>query len=209
MGSWAAALADSGARATLLVGIARSDHERRAIAARSYWHPNGFLKLVLRGRSGGEQLRLHVWPERVGDDDPHDHAWSYRSVVVAGEVVETVYREVGRDDPHAEPMWRHRYGAAGAREFSLDGPVATWLRAGDPVVRGAGERSGGDADRIHRFSGWTTPAMTLVHVTGPARRYSHVFRAEAVPAEALRPRPATVDDVAAWVDHALRRPCPA
>jgi hypothetical protein len=46
-------------------------------------------------------------------------------------------------------------------------------------------------------------------VTGPARRYSHVFRTEAVPAESLRPRPATVDDVAAWVDHALRRPCPA
>jgi hypothetical protein len=34
------------------------------IAGRSFWHPNGFVKLVLEQHRHDGQLRLHVWPAR-------------------------------------------------------------------------------------------------------------------------------------------------
>jgi hypothetical protein len=91
---------------------------QQAVAGRSYWHPNGFIKLVIEERAGWGQLRLHVWPSAQADDDVHDHAWQYESVVVDGDVREVRYREAAGDDVGDE-MWRHSYGMTGHRRFTL------------------------------------------------------------------------------------------
>src|SRR5262245_39638009 len=111
-----------------LDAILRSRSSQKAIADRSYWHPNGFLKLVLEGASGAPQLRLHVWP-RPGDDDIHDHAWPYRSVVLAGALREVRYDAVDGPDPDAAEYWRHTYRPCGGGRFQLDAPQQVNLRA--------------------------------------------------------------------------------
>jgi hypothetical protein len=72
-----------------LGGWLRSIRDERAddVARRSYWHPNGFAKLVLRpGR--GYKVRLHVWPAgdgRLGETNPHGHRWNFASTVLCGD----------------------------------------------------------------------------------------------------------------------------
>lgn len=57
------------------------------VAAVSYWHANGFAKLVLHCGTNC-RVRLHVWPagtEPRGEWDPHSHRWDFASTVLAGE----------------------------------------------------------------------------------------------------------------------------
>ncbi|GLZ34831.1 hypothetical protein Lesp02_70180 [Lentzea sp. NBRC 105346] len=62
-----------------------------AVASRSYWHPNGFAKIVL---DPAQRVRLHVWPEsnapRLGESNPHSHRWDFASTVLTGEGLHTV-----------------------------------------------------------------------------------------------------------------------
>lgn len=73
------------------------DPEQAAmIARRSYWHPNGFAKLVLH--TGPEhKIRLHVWPagtHRLGENKPHGHRWNFASMVLCGDgLLDVSYRE--------------------------------------------------------------------------------------------------------------------
>jgi hypothetical protein len=56
------------------------------VVAGSYWHPNGFAKLVLHD-GPGFRIRLHVWPageDRLGEPDPHSHRWDFASTVLTG-----------------------------------------------------------------------------------------------------------------------------
>jgi hypothetical protein len=191
-------------RAGLAERMARIGRSRTSVdevAARSYWHPNGFIKLVLEQRDGWGQLRLHVWPEPTDDDDVHDHAWQYESVVVDGDLREIRYREV--EDPESGvPMWRHSYGMTGHREFTLCDPVRVAVAANPvPLDWHTGDRSGGAPGHVHRFFAVTAPTVTMLRV-GPIRTpFSHVYRADATPQPVLAPRPTTWSDVAEWVDH--------
>jgi hypothetical protein len=73
-----------------------ADAEQLArVAAASYWHANGFAKLVLHA-APGFRIRLHVWPAgegRRGEPDPHSHRWDFASTVLTGDglaIVESV-----------------------------------------------------------------------------------------------------------------------
>jgi hypothetical protein len=73
-----------------------SPEQIEKIAARSYWHPNGFAKLVLQ--AGPEhKIRLHIWPpgeNRAGESNPHGHRWNFASTVLCGAgLLETRYEE--------------------------------------------------------------------------------------------------------------------
>jgi hypothetical protein len=78
------------------------------VARRSYWHQNGFAKLVLRA-ADDHKVRLHVWPageNRLGETNPHGHRWSFASTVLAGEGLATVnYAEAATGRPYV----RYRY----------------------------------------------------------------------------------------------------
>lgn len=58
----------------------------------TFWHPNGFAKIILATASSGEQARVHYWAGGAGDDgDLHNHRWPYSSWVVRGRFVQTIY----------------------------------------------------------------------------------------------------------------------
>jgi hypothetical protein len=190
-----------GRLAVLAERICRSRSLQDEIAARSYWHPNGFVKLVLEERPGWGQVRLHVWPEPSDDDDVHDHAWYYQSVVIGGRLREVVYREVGSDQP-GEEMWRHSYGMTAHRRFTLSDPVPVRIVA-EPRARDyeAGARSGGGPEHVHRFFAVDAPAVTMLRVGPILVPCSQVYRPESAPQPVLVPRPTSRADVGRWVDH--------
>jgi hypothetical protein len=189
-----------------LDAILRSRSSREEIAARSYWHPNGFLKLVLEGSSGAPQLRMHVWPEPRGGGDIHDHAWPYRSLVLAGAVSEVRY-EPAEPGPDTVDCWRHTYRPTGGGRFHLDVPEPVSLRERQARVLVSGARARGEAECIHRFSGIMFPAVTLVAVGWPVRPWSSVFREAPVIEATLKPVAAGPAEVAAWVEFARAAQC--
>jgi hypothetical protein len=187
--------------AARLDAISRSRSELEAVAGRSYWHPNGFAKLVLADDRDRGQLRLHVWPELPDEDDPHGHAWHYRSVVVGGELTEITYTE-GTGDAGL-PMWCHSYGQVAHRRFTLTDAVPVRLaQSGPPVVHRPGDASGGSPGHIHRFFASAAPAVTMLRVGPVLAPSSSVYRPTPEPRQALAPRPTSLADVARWVDHA-------
>ena len=110
----------------------------REIARRSYWHPNGFAKLVLHVSDDPEfRVRLHVWPDgpaetRLGESNPHSHRWDFASTVVAGDGLETEeFVEV--DD--GMPYDRYRYGADPSNKAALVpcGPAGL-VRTAEPTI---------------------------------------------------------------------------
>jgi hypothetical protein len=75
----------------LLSAALNSPQLLKQIAARSYWHPNGFLKLILARSSTGSTLRIHSWQQQKQqsipaglDTDIHSHRWPFVSFVIAG-----------------------------------------------------------------------------------------------------------------------------
>lgn len=108
-----AVLADRSALAAWLAAFTE-DRAATDVAARSYWHHNGFAKLVLHA-AAGFRMRLHVWPagqDRRGETNPHGHRWDFTSTVLCGPGLRnTEYREA----PTGVPYVRHTYvsGPAG------------------------------------------------------------------------------------------------
>jgi hypothetical protein len=83
----------------LLDDVAREESRLKAVAARSSYHPNGFVKIALeRGRT--PRLRLHVWPrgKPVRTSDPHGHRWPFASWIITGTLQEVVFVETAHGD---------------------------------------------------------------------------------------------------------------
>lgn len=190
-----------GRRPRLSADLRRIDWSRTLqdeIAARSYWHPNGFVKLVLEQHRYDGQLRLHVWPAVPAIEDIHGHGWSYESVVVGGAVTEIPYAET--DAETGTPMWRHTYGQTGHRQFAMADPVPVRVvESGETRVLRTGDRSGGGPQHVHRFFAVEAPAATMLRVGPVVHRQSNVYREDAVPPQIVRPRPTTRADVAEWL----------
>ena len=76
--------------------LSRSRGELRRVAALSYRHGNGFLKLQLASHRHSK-LRLHVWmPGQLAEENIHDHRWAFASYVLTG----TLHSDYFVDDPH-------------------------------------------------------------------------------------------------------------
>jgi hypothetical protein len=183
-----------------LTEILGSPSWQESIAGRSYWHPNGFVKLVLADHPQAGQVRLHVWPDLPDDHDIHDHGWPYESIVLMGELTEIAFRESAFGE--GRPMWRHSYRQIGLRRFAVVGPTSVRLAEhGGVRVHSVGEVSGGSPDHIHRFFATLAPAATLLRVGPIVRQSSYVYRPTAEPPHVIAPRPTTRDDVREWIGY--------
>lgn len=183
-----------------LTAILDSPSRQDAIAGRSYWHPNGFAKLVLADDPATGQLRLHVWTNVADDDDIHDHAWAYESTTLAGELSEIVYQKAPRGT--GLQVWRHSYDRVGHRRFAMVDPTPVGLAESDwRRAYAVGDVSGGGPDHIHRFFASKAPAATLLRVGPILRRSSYVYRTAAEPPQVVAPRPTTRDDVREWIGY--------
>lgn len=79
------------------------------IAARSYHHGNGFLKVVLASQHGWK-LRLHIWfPNTPCEENIHDHRWGFASTVLCGQLLsETFVDDVKGDITGTEYLYHAR-----------------------------------------------------------------------------------------------------
>jgi hypothetical protein len=85
-------LADRRALVAWLLSVIDDPDLLAEVVDASYWHQNGFAKLVLH-RGDGFRIRLHVWPAgegRRGESDPHSHRLDFASTVLTGDGLEIV-----------------------------------------------------------------------------------------------------------------------
>lgn len=106
----------------LLDGILSDDRQLGEIAARSYYHANSFLKIVLAvGDENAWKLRLHVWHPRSEADllpreDIHSHRWDFTTALLLGEYNAREYMIAPGDEYH-----HYRYTPVRAdQHFSLE-----------------------------------------------------------------------------------------
>ncbi|MFF7984793.1 hypothetical protein ACFZDK_37730 [Streptomyces sp. NPDC007901] len=84
-------LSEPGELRSLIGQIISDDAALADVAARSYYHANNFLKVVLlAGDKNPWKLRLHVWhpqPNASGiiTEDIHSHRWDFTTALVIGE----------------------------------------------------------------------------------------------------------------------------
>jgi hypothetical protein len=121
--------------------LAADEAAATEIAKRSYWHPNGFAKLVLHtGVEPEFRVRLHVWPRSEqpsrGESNPHSHRWEFASHVLTGAGMHMV--EFAETAGRGRPFRRYRYGTDPANPAALvaDGEVRLERRAVPHAQRG-------------------------------------------------------------------------
>jgi hypothetical protein len=115
-------LAGPGELRALIGQIIAHDDALAEIAARSYYHANNFLKVVLLADNENPwKLRLHVWhpqPNASGTitEDIHSHRWDFTTALVVGEYFAQEFK-IG---PGAE-YYHFKYLPVGAGQtFSLE-----------------------------------------------------------------------------------------
>jgi hypothetical protein len=121
----------------LLDGALRDTDRFDELVARSVYHANGFVRIVLVPE-GSPRLRLHVWPrgdERMeGTDHPHGHRWAFASWVIMGLLREVTFVE-GRG---GVPFREYRY--AGSDEELPDVPLTrVLLTTATTSIRSSGQ----------------------------------------------------------------------
>lgn len=88
---------------TLLSSIIQSPKLLAEIAARSYWHGNGFLKVVLLDQ--GYKLRLHIWFAGTAcEENIHSHRWGFASHVLTGSLKSELWTDAANDDLISMPF---------------------------------------------------------------------------------------------------------
>jgi len=173
-------LREDAAQLRSLLELIASDRPHAATVVRSsYWHANGFAKLMLhRNVDPAFQLRLHVWnadgppaDEAKGGSNIHTHRWEFASVVAAGIITVEEFEEI--DDP-ADAK------ALPCRKFAYDSPVdesvgrlrstgACLLRPTGRAPYGPGDLHSGSLKTIHRVTPVSSSLTATVFVQGPPR----------------------------------------
>lgn len=154
-------LADRQALSSWLSWIANDPTRRAQVARESYWHANGFAKLVLHNAEHF-RIRLHIWPageERLGEPDPHSHRWSFVSTVLAGEgLAISEHREAPIGIEHT----RYIYDG---RELVTDG-CAHLCDAGSYIVA-KGDRYATRTETVHTVKPLGRGLVATLLVQGP------------------------------------------
>jgi hypothetical protein len=146
------------------------DTERADVAARSYWHPNGFAKVVLR-TDVRYSVRLHVWSNRrswSGDLNPHGHRWEFASWVLSGGLREAFFSEAAATGETAPGVY-HRcvYGRDGSGRRYLQPICDVPLHQVSRTERAAGAVYGCGRTVIHAVDPIGPGPVATVVVQGP------------------------------------------
>lgn len=146
----------------------RSFHEDAAawVAEHSYWHSNGFAKLVLH-HADQFRIRLHVWPaglHRHGEPDPHSHRWDFASTVLAGDGLAIAeYAEADTGPAYT----RNVYAGDG-----LVSAGSVHLRLHEPRIVSFSHRYATDISVIHTVEPLGTDLVATLLLQGPYRSAS-------------------------------------
>lgn len=167
----AALLADTATadwQAALCEALLTDDAFATQVAARSYRHGNGFLKVVLLDR--GFKLRLHLWlPGASCEENIHDHRWSIASTILAGELHSEIWADAANDGQFDLQASEYRYQAAAsgqpAQAIPLhSSPLALLRRTRCP----AGSHYSLPPATLHRICSHGRQLVATLMCSGPA-----------------------------------------
>lgn len=139
-----------------------------AVAARSYRHGNGFLKIVLL--DSGFRLRLHLWfPGAPCEENIHDHRWSLASAILAGELRSELWAEAAGDEVIDLETQAYTYHAAqGARPARKLPRGRAALRLLGRTRHAAGDGYALPASTLHRICSHGDRLVATLMCAGPA-----------------------------------------
>ncbi len=163
-----------------------------------------------------KELRLHVWNSSFTTPNVstiHDHPWHMESVVIVGRIVNTRYDVHWASDVTARrPRVQHVRskivcgvsGPLDPDEVRMRGENV-WLDAGHPETYGPGDTYHQNASEVHSTS-FDDGTVTLVRREFlPDTEHANVFFRPDDGWVSARPRPASADEVTAFVSRALLR----
>jgi hypothetical protein len=136
------------------------------VARQSYWHPNGFAKLVLLS-GPGYKVRLHVWPagtHRLGESNPHGHRWNFASTVLCGDGL----RDVHYAEAETGVVYERYQYAGGNAVGALTHVRTVHLVEKDTHVRGPRDRYALDTSVVHTVQPLGTALIATLVVQGAA-----------------------------------------
>ena len=85
-------LLDAGLLVNVLDNLLSSQRELNEVASRSYYHNNGFLKILLIEKRPKYSIRFHIWPEQSFQaGDVHNHPWDMSGLVLNGSYEWPIY----------------------------------------------------------------------------------------------------------------------
>jgi hypothetical protein len=172
-------LAEPGELRSLIGQIMADDDTLDEIAARSYYHANNFLKIVLlTNEKNPWKLRLHVWhpqPNASGTitEDIHSHRWDFITALVVGEYFSQEF-VIG---PGAE-YYHFKYLPVGSGQvFSLEEQGKQRLREVFSALMPAGTVYHINHDVLHCISRSSGKAAASLVLQQPAETdFTNVYR---------------------------------
>ncbi|MEE1838544.1 hypothetical protein ACIODX_38320 [Streptomyces sp. NPDC088190] len=171
-----------------LIGQIVSDDAALAdAAARSYYHANNFLKVVLMvGDKNSWKLRLHMWHPQpnvsgVITEDIHSHRWDFTTALVIGEYFAQEFK-VG---PGVE-YYHFKYLPIGkGKTFSLEAQGKEELYAAFEAVLPAGTVYHINHEVLHCISRSAGKAAASLVLQQPAvEEFTNVYRTSPVSEQA-------------------------
>jgi hypothetical protein len=145
------------------------DNWLRQVAAQSYWHENGFLKIVLQRNDDGPALRLHLWSGSNSDrGNIHNHCWDFESHVLLGSLAFEEYRTDDRG-PILRRHYRYETDGRAGLDVLTEGE-AIRLRLVRSGFRVAGERYRMVGHALHRTWAASGSSTATFVVQSPRRR---------------------------------------
>ncbi|GHD49109.1 hypothetical protein [Streptomyces mirabilis] len=172
-------LSEPGELRSLIGQIISDDNALAGIAARSYYHANNFLKLVLlAGDKNPWKLRLHMWhpqPDASGliTEDIHSHRWDFTTALVVGEYFAQEYR-IGP----GEEYYHFKYLPIGqGKTFSLEAQGKEQLTSVFEAVLPAGTVYHINHEVLHCISRSAGKAAASLVLQQPAvEEFTNVYR---------------------------------
>lgn len=167
----AALLADTattGWQTALCEALLTDDAFASQVAARSYRHGNGFLKVVLLDQ--GFKLRLHLWLPGVScEENIHDHRWSIASTILTGELHSEIWTDAANNEQFDLLADEFRYQAATDGQPAGAVPLrSTPLRLTERSCRKAGSHYSLPPATLHRICSHGRQLVATLMCSGPA-----------------------------------------
>ena len=177
--------------ADYLEGVLQDPQRLGEIAERSYYHPNGFLKLQLKITSN-VKVRLHYWAESLGsaEENVHNHRWRLASKVMHGQLHSEVFEEAeetlkGSAEELTLRLYRKDIGDHAATGEAI-GDVH--VRQSASITRYEGEAYAMDTDQLHRIKHHHGQAtVTLMVQSAPLHKDNHMLSRKNVQNPQLNP----------------------
>lgn len=160
-------LNDPAVLGSLLNSITSDPFLNKKMLDESYYHLNGFDKIVLINRSNFK-IRLHNFlpqPEKRPMENIHDHRWNFASAMLRGSFNTDLFINGSKQDLKTHSYTYHSNKVDDKYETIYNGEV--FLEKLTTIQVSEGENYFMPADVLHRINEMNTDGTVTIIVTGP------------------------------------------